>query len=389
MRDLLEMYTAASHRLKVQFFDPAKSPGLAKRYNIEEYNTAVFSSKDKEAKIKGQTEEEITNALIQVSRDAKKTVYFLQGHGEASIDETRENGYSHIKEELEKENFIVKKLVLLNEPGIPHDCSVLVIAGPKVAITPQELKVINEYLVMAGRALFLADPRETTGLENFLLPWGVKLGNDVIIDRVARALVGSELMPVATQYEEHPLTRNFRYATAYPMARSVDVTDKNDHGAADTVIGRTSPQSWAETDLSTLFEKNAADFNADKDRQGPIPLIVAATAPGKMPPEETPGETGKKLEEKVPETRIVVIGCSQFPNNQYCSFPGNSNFLMNTIAWLAEEEDLISIRPSTQSPKTISLTREQASLVFYSSLFGLPGAVLIIGIVVWVRRRNR
>ncbi len=146
MRDMLDMYQAESRRLKAQFFDPAKNPGLAKKYNIEEYNTTVLTSGDKEVKIKGLGEEDITNALIQVSREARKTLYFLEGHGEIPIDQADDNGFSFLKEQLEKENYVVRKLMLVREPGIPHDCSVLIVAGPRVAVTPQEIRVINDYL---------------------------------------------------------------------------------------------------------------------------------------------------------------------------------------------------------------------------------------------------
>lgn len=384
MKDLLTMYQAESRELKVQFYDPAKNPGLAKRFNIEEYNTTVFTSGEKETKITGFGEEEITNALIQVSRDLRKTVYFLEGHGEVNIDAAEPNGYTIAKERLEKENYVVKKLQLATAPAFPHDCAVLVLGGPQVAVTPPELKAIDDYLTSGGRALFMVDPKAGPGLESFLMPWGVRLGEDIIVDRVSRVFGGDELMPIVTAYEEHDLTKKFNYATFYPLARSVDTAEKNDRGATDTVVGRSSEQSWAETD------PKLAEFNEGKDRLGPIPLIVAVTAEGKKREDASePGESEKKLEENPPQTRMVVFGDSDFANNTYYSFSGNMNLFLNTVAWLAEEEDLISIRPSTQAPKTIALSREQASLIFWSTIIILPALVLVAGTGVWMRRRNK
>lgn len=385
MKDLLEMYQAESRMVRVQFFDPAKNPGLAKRFNIEEYNTTVFTSDERETKIKGITEEEVTNALIQVSRDAHKNVYFLAGHGEASIEQADQNGYTVAKEQLEKQNYTVKKLELATAPSFPADCTVLVVAGPRVGITEPELKAIDEFLTRGGRVLFMVDPRTTSGLEKFLAPWGVTVGEDIIVDRVSRLFGGDELMPIITQYEEHDLTKNFEIMTAFPVARTVDAAGSSDRGATATVVGRTSDQSWAETD------PRVAEFDPATDRRGPLPMFVSVTAEAKKEDEEPPAgdEGGKKLEEKAPQTRIVVFGDSEFPNNTYSASLGNMNLFLNTVAWLAEEEDLISIRPTTQTPKTVSLTREQAEWIKWSSLVFLPGAVLIVGMGVWSRRRNK
>lgn len=384
MRDLLSMYQAETRQLKVQFFDPAKNPGLAKRFNIDEYNTTVLTSAERETKIKGLGEEDFTNALIQVSRDTHKTVYFLQGHGETDIDSKDQLGLSQAKENLEKENYIVKKLPLATASAFPADCSVLVIAGPQAGVTPDEQRVIEGYLEAGGRALVMLDPGSPSGLESFLQPWGVKLADDVIVDLNPRVIGGDPRMVFVDRYEEHALTKKFDFYTVFPLARSVDTTPQNDHGATPTVIARSSEESWAETD------KKAVKYDEGQDTRGPIPVMVAITSEGKSSSSSTEStDATKKLDVKPPQVRMVVVGNSAYPDNAYAHYFGNMNFFLNTIAWLAEEEDLISIRPSTQAPKTISLTRDQSMTVLWSSLVFLPAVVLIGGVAVWARRRNK
>ena len=89
------------------------------------------------------------------------------------------------------------------------------------------------------------------------------------------------------------------------------------------------------------------------------------------------------------EGRLAVFGDSDFASNAYYNLSGNGNFFLNTVNWLTEEADLISIQPKTSSPRTIQLTPSQGRMIFFTSIIILPLIVLITGISVWVRRRAK
>ncbi|MGA2363513.1 MAG: Gldg family protein [Candidatus Aminicenantales bacterium] len=389
MENLLKICAYHSARIKFEFIDPDKNPGLVKRYDVTQDGTTVFEAGGKESRITASSEEDITNALIKVTRAGKKVIYFLEGHGEATLAETGDSGYSTAKTELEKLSYEVKKQSLALADSFPKDCALLIVPGPQKDLLPNELDTINKYIQDGGRVFFMVDPETAPGMKPFLVRYGFKLDDDIVVDTVSRLLGGDYFMPVVSQYEEHPITRKFGYATFYPYARSVEISDTKPEGATLTALAKTSPNSWAERELTEKQVK----FDKDKDRQGPITL--AAVASLKVKPEEASPAEAKPVEKAAgekttneKEARIAVVGDSDFIKNNYYNLSGNGNFFLNIANWLTEESDLISIQPKTQTPRTIQLTPSQGRLLFFASIVILPLAVLIIGVYVWLRRRS-
>ena len=146
MENLLDLYAYHSNRIKVEFIDPDKNPGLVKRYDVTQDGTSVLEAGDKESRITTSSEEDVTNALIKVTRAEKKIIYFLDGHGEGSVDESGENGYSTVKAELEKLGYEVKKQTLALADRFPKDCALLVVPGPQKDLLPNEYETIKSYL---------------------------------------------------------------------------------------------------------------------------------------------------------------------------------------------------------------------------------------------------
>jgi ABC-type uncharacterized transport system involved in gliding motility auxiliary subunit len=412
LEDLLKNFGYYSKKIKYEFIDPDKNPGLVKAYGITQDGTTILEAGGKENRITTSTEEDLTNALIKATRESKKVIYFLEGHGEHSIEQTEEVGYSFAKDELEKLGYEAKKLTLALSETFPQDCALLVIPGPQKDLLPNELETIQGYIYKGGRVFFMADPEVAPGLVPYLSGLGVKLENDVVVDTVSRLFGGDYFMPVITDYESHEITRNFRYATFFPYARSVEPVDPKPEGITTSLLGKTSPNSWSERQL----DQKQVTFDKEKDKQGPIPLAVVATI--QVKPEQKKAETQeaaaekaepqklaeqKKAEEKkdedkkpeeapVPEPkkegRLAVFGDSDFASNRYYGLSGNGNFFLNAVNWLTEESDLISIQPKTSSPRTVQFTPSQGRLIFFVSVVILPLAILILGIFVWLKRRS-
>jgi ABC-type uncharacterized transport system involved in gliding motility auxiliary subunit len=412
LEDLLKNFTYYSKKVKYEFIDPDKNPGLVKAYGITQDGTTILEAGGQETRITSATEEDLTNALIKSTRESKKVIYFLEGHGEHSIEQTEEGGLSSVKDELQKLGYEAKKLTLALSETFPKDCALLVIPGPQKDLLPNELETIRDYIDKGGRVFFMADPEVAPGVAPFLGGFGVKLTNDVVVDTVSRLFGGDYFMPVITEYEGHEITRNFRYATFFPYARSVEAADPKPAGVTISILGKTSPNSWSEREL----EKKQVTFDKDRDQQGPIPLALVATievkpeekkpespaaAGEKAEPEKPAGQEepgGKKTDETKPATppppeqkkegRIAVFGDSDFASNRYYGLSGNGNFFLNTVNWLTEESDLISIQPRTSSPRTVQFTPSQGRLLFFVSVVFLPLIILILGVSVWARRRS-
>jgi ABC-type uncharacterized transport system involved in gliding motility auxiliary subunit len=379
LEDLLKIYAYHSPRVKYEFIDPDKNPGLVKRYEVTQDGTAIFESGDKDTRITETTEEAVTNAMIKVTRAKSKTILFLEGHGEKSTGATDENGISFAKDELAKLGYQVKKQTLARPEALTAECALLVVPGPQKDLAPGELDAVAAYLKAGGRVLFLLDPQAAPALPGFLAGFGFKLENDILFDRPS-ILGGDYLMPVMSELAEHAITRNFRYATVYPLARSVDVVEPKPEGvAASQVLGKTSENAYAKKGFALKPKMTLKEiaFDAKTDRRGPIPLAGLATL---KPATDAAGKAG-------PEGRLVVFGDSDFAVNRYFDAYGNGNLFLNAANWLTEEADLISIQPKTQNPRTIQLTPGQGRTIFWFSVVLLPLLVLTFGLSVWFRRR--
>jgi len=189
MFDLLQEYSYHSPRFTYRFIDPDRNPEETLKYGITEYRVTLIRSGNSQEKIGFESEEKITNAVLRVMRDEVKTVYFLKGHGENDTSSQDKDGYRAAREAIEKENFNVKEIVLLSEKEVPADASVLVVSGSKKEFLPEELERLSKYIKRGGRVLPMVDPGAPPGLINFTKQFGFKIGDDIIIDKLARCSV--------------------------------------------------------------------------------------------------------------------------------------------------------------------------------------------------------
>jgi ABC-type uncharacterized transport system involved in gliding motility auxiliary subunit len=387
-RDLYSTYAYASPKISYQLVDPDKHPEMAERYKVSVMNTTHIQVGDDEknagTNVTELNEEALTNALIRATKNTKKVIEFLDGHGEADPDDAQNTGgFGQLKKDLEGEGYEVRKLELAQLPKVPDDASIVVVAGPQKPLLPHETEQLQEYLKHDGRVIAMFRPRkpdqsvDEKALVDLVSQWGVKVGDDIVVDQVVRLFAGPALglNPIVQDYGEHPITRNFKQRTVFPMTRSLTIESNLKNGLTVTPLAKTSDTSWAENDLDTLFKQQKAQLDA-KDTRGPIDLAVAVD--GNL---DTLG-WGKGV------ARMVVFGSTDFVDNQYISNFFNRDFFVNSADWLAGEENSISIRPRSLRASRFRLTVDQFSVVFALSVLLLPELLLIAGIAVWWERRN-
>ncbi len=385
--NLIDGYLSLSDKIKLSFVDPDRNPAIVKQYGITTYDTVAFESGKQETKVQNPTEENLTNAFAKVIRDEKKTIYFLKGHGEKDIESKENQGYSAAKEALMKDGFEVKPLLLLQSGAIPDDASVLIVSGPEKPILPEEEKLIAEYLDKGGAVLLQADPKTEFGLTDLLEKWGVGLQQDIIIDPLSKLFGGDFATPVISQYTLHAITKDFGLDTVYPVLRSVTANEVE--GIETTELMQSGQNSWAETD----FDSKKVKFDQGVDRMGPVPVaVLASTKTGEEQPElpagHAPVDPPEKSPSGKPKGRLLVIGDSDFASNGYFRAGGNGDFFLNAASWLAEEENLISIRPRERKDSPLQLTRASGSAMYILGLVVFPGLVVLAGVRNWWRRRR-
>jgi len=385
-RSLYDSYAYASPKITYELVDPDKHPELAEKYKISVMGTTHIQydgDKGEGTNITELSEENLTNGIIKVTKGVKKIVYFLTGEGEGDPDDTEHpEGMGSLRQSLEGESFEVRKLSLATQANVPADCNILVVAGPQKPLTQHVLDQIDAYLKGGGRAVVtlqaprLDNPNAEAGLIKLMDSWGVKIGNDIVVDQVLRLFAGPALglSPIVTTYGDHPVTKGFNQRTVFPMTRSVEPQGVNPKpGLAVTAIAKTSDTSWAEVDLEGIFKRQTATFHTG-DRRGPITVADAIEADQQF--------TGKDS-----HPRLIIYGSTEFADNQYVN-SYNRDLFMNSVDWLAGEEKAVSIRPHTVRASRMRLTVDQFNVLFALSVLMLPELLLIIGIAVWWERRN-
>ncbi|SRR5579875_73253 len=391
-RSLYERYAYASPLVSYEIIDPERHPELAERFKVTLMGTTHIQYGGDQGigtNVTDLSESAITNAIIKVSQGETKTACFLEGHGEADIDDAQHNGgFAFVRQALEGEAYKIKKVLLATEPTVPKDCNVMVIAGPEKALLPQELDELSNYLKSGGNLLVLLRPPrpdmpiDESGLVKLLDQWGVKAGNDIIVDQVIRLFAGPALglSPIVQDYNpSQPITQNFTQRTVFPMTRSVEPEDHTKPGLHVTWLARTSKSSWAETDLDGIFKRQEASLGPE-DHKGPVTVCDAVEA--------DLDHAGGTSTNKAGKARMVVCGSTEFADNQHFNDFYNRDFFMNSVDWLTGQVNEISIRPRTLRASRFRLTVAQFAIVFALSVLLLPELLLITGIVVWWKRRN-
>jgi ABC-type uncharacterized transport system involved in gliding motility auxiliary subunit len=396
LKELLIEYRTVSPRVRYEFIDPDRQPDVAKQNEVTVYGTVqnpfsgaqlkfgtvIISYGTRREKIEKRSEEvqeeDLTNAIIKVGRSEAKKIYFIQGHGEKDPADTERTGYSEAKKAMEGQGYKVETLNLATEGKVPEDAKVLILAGATTEPFSQEQQFMADFLNKGGAGiLLLVDPHPAPSFDAFLKNWGIKVDNDLVLDvsGVGRLMGAGPSIPLVTTYENHKITDRFKAMTFFPLTRSVEPDKSLPSGTTVDTLFKSNQNSWGETNLNS----RQASYDPGTDLKGPLSLAVAAVKEVKPSSDSSPAV----------KSRVVVAGTSNFPVNAYFPLQGNGNLFLNMVSWLAQDEDLISIRPKAPEDRRLVLSESQMSMLQLIAVFVLPGIALILGIVVVANRRRK
>jgi ABC-type uncharacterized transport system involved in gliding motility auxiliary subunit len=278
---------------------------------------------------------------------------------------------------------------------------VVIVAGPRRDLLESETEALSTFLGRGGHLFVMIDvdpnkPDAIPGLAAFVKRYGLEVGNDVVIEtNPLGRLVGADyLMPVVLTYERHAITKELgNLMTIFPVVRSVQVAKDLPQGITAQGLAMTSTESWAKTDLKGLQE-GRLEVGTESDRRGPLTIAAVATINPSTNNAGTSAGSDAEATDQPDQTksaraaRLVVFGDAEFANNNFLPFQGNGNLFLNTVSWLAEEEDLIAIRPRTGGGSgPVMLTTAQVWPIFWLPVVLLPLGVLGSGAVVFLRRK--
>ena len=372
MLNLLKLYEGQNKKIEISAIDTDLRPDLVKAKGIIQNGTVIINYQDKETSFPLIDELSVTNALLKSLRDDKIVLYLVTGHQELSCLENSPEGISILCQKLRDQNYEVKDLDLTKVMKIPSDATAVFVLGPATGFLKQEVDLIEEYIKDGGSFFLALAPAFKSELYDNLTrlvePYGLKLGKDVVIDRLSTIQGAEATIPIVSSYENnHPITEGFSLRTVFPLSSSVSTIEGKDTAE---IIAMTSafPGSWAETNLKAVTE-GKAEFEEKKDIKGPVGLLGVAEGTGKS------------------TSRVALLGSSSFLINAYQAQSGNTTLFLNTISWMINDEGIISFNRPGLEEFPVILSAQHLQLIFVISILVVP--IVFFGAAIFVYRRRR
>lgn len=374
LEQLLQNYRRYSDRFQFRFVNPEQEIGLAQQYGIQSLGEIYLNYGDKQQKIEvgnvaaGETltETKLTNGIERIKRDRPINIYFLQGHGEASLDLV-EGGLAQAASNLEDRGNTVQVLNLATTGKIPDDTNLITIAGATRKLLAAEVSTLQQYLRAGGSLLLLLSPNTDIGITPILQNWGLELDNRLVVDGsgAGNVMGFGPAVAIVNDYGEHPITNSFRNGISlFPETRPLKVVEKPE--ISSVAIARTTPQTWAESDL----RQEQITFDVNRDLSGPLNVAIAS------------------IREQPDPARLVAFGSTTFATNGWFEQQLNGDILLNSINWLVgEDQDTLSLRPKEVANRRINLGSLQTTLISWLALRIMPFAALVTGVYLWWKRR--
>jgi ABC-type uncharacterized transport system involved in gliding motility auxiliary subunit len=371
-----------------RFLDPELQKSIADRYNVTNFPVIVFEDMS-EGRLQQvstfQEQDFVTGVLVATGVDQKR-VYFLTGHNEASITRDRvtgntdQEGLDLALEGIRNDNYRVLPLNLKQDGSVPEDAAMLLIAGPKSDLDQDEFLALNNYIKGGGRVLALLDPGSPNTFANLFFQWGVVVEEDSIADLISNV----------SEQALTPLIQRANSQFPPSSVNGVSITEQLDSAFFPGVtavepfrapedqppfidfipLAASTPGSWLESDTEDV------NFTPTEDLRGPFFVASLVVATGTI--------DESQFHE---QAKMVIFGDSDFARNRFFASVNNADFLLNSVNWLADDYELISIRPKLVPYRELVVTSRERDFMKWSSWFIPPAVMLLIGAVVWWRRR--
>ena len=440
IRHILKKYQRYNRKMfSFQIVNPMDAPSLAECYGakqktsrnqrmiplivsrgkcVKQNNREVFQGK--KIVIPDPSEQSITNKLIKVSREGQKEICFLTGRNQPKLDDkTGRYGYGIFKKQLEDKGFSTRSINIISKQSVPSSCTVLVNAAPDLAVFMRrglgkyaarlssiEATMIQTYLNKGGKMLVFQEPQVTTGLETVLRRFGIISSKNLVVD-FAVNYQRSPMRPLTLSFAKaHDITKGFtgRFRGVFSFVSPVTIATGRPPGVVLTSLTKTTQvrfsrrvsnrsccsfsipdirnsgfrqliglsRNWKHRTVLSNVARGIVHQLVKDAKNGPFSLAVAAS---------------KKLKGTNKQTRLVVFGDSAIASNFLFRF--DHPLVMNSIAWLAQEKDLVHIPAKRRKPSRIFLTSTQRNIINYTSMYGIPGTFLFIILLVMAIRRQK
>lgn len=371
IRDLVGLYQRFKDDISLEFINPDTVPEQVRELGITGGGAIIINYRGSSENIQTLGEQQLTNALLRLSRREERWIAFVSGHGERKPSGETNFGMGIFAAELERKGLGVQTINLA-ETAIPSNTNLLVLASPRVELLPGEVAALLDYLERGGNLLWLTEPGTLQSLEPLADQLGLLVLPGKVVDATSTMFgVENPSFVVVTGYPNHAVTKEISAVSVYPEAAALEI---NDTTAWDTSpLLTTLERSW--TELGALEGEIRFDEDSD-ERAGPLDIGVALER-------DRPGAGDDE------QQRVVVIGDGDFLSNTYLGNAGNLGLGLNIVHWLSHDDAFIDIRVRAAPDTALVLDRNMLAVIAIGFLVGLPLLLLLSGIIIWLRRRRR
>jgi gliding-associated putative ABC transporter substrate-binding component GldG len=379
-------------------------------------------------------EYDLTSAIKKVVMETIPTVGFLTGHGERDINKD----YALIKGAIDQQ-YETKTVSLENGQLVSDEIDTLIIGGPRTDFSERDLFAIDQFVMRGGKLMVLLDMAELNlemgliatplnlSINKLLESYGIKVNNDMVLDRFNDRLTYSESPNNVVQYittvnypyfvkafkqnfdTTNPIVRGLETLT-FPWTSSIDLIERKVKDASVIKLVQSSENAWTQKGRYDLNPKQDFNVPPDQEAQYILAAIVENSfssyfAGKEIPPaqksEETPEQAEPPAEQSEPEqiieysptTNIMVIGGSYFiTTDSLRRFNSNAVFFLNAVDWLTQGEDLIGIRTRNVTERPVrELSEKVISFIKFINIFGVSLMVISAGLfrMYWRKREKR
>lgn len=401
--ELLTIAARQNGHFRVRAVDLDKEPAAARRLGVRAYNTAILTAEDRRVVVENSVDlAQMAYAVLRVLKKTTDVLCFVIGHGETFSQAPPHVHYSHVEtlkghdvpgsgdvvvgapDGLDRLQLAVTTLGYTTRAiapatltAIPPDCVLVADIGPRRAYAPGEASVLADYLAGGGRLLLMIDPAFPIGRElgGLLDRAGVASEPAMVIDPLNH--YGPDDSKVAVPYYPPHLITDRVALTVFPEARPIRVGPVPG-GIAASILASSSNDSY----LRPLPQGGQAGRPSVPAAAAAAPpprsAILAVALEGRWPGAATSSEK---------PFRLVLVGNSNFATNAYFPYVSNGDLAIGIVRWLAGDEALPAVKPPSFSLERVDLTRRQMRDIFVAVEIVLPASVILLGAVVWWRRR--
>lgn len=388
----LTKYKELSSNIKLTYVDPAVSPNFYQKYTDEPVTTnsiiAVCGERTKvipyseiyESEMDYQTyssrttgydaEGQLTSAIQYITSDDLQTVYEITGHGEEAIS-------GNFKEAIEKMNLNLQSLTLLATEKMPEDCEMVVINGPTADFSKDDADKIIQYLEDGGKAL-ITTQYTTDKMSNFkkiLTAYGLELAQGGVIEGDAEHY-SQNPMYLLPNIESDTITSEVSGEYLFvPFAQGLSYSekeedDKKEDSTSYTKLLTTSDQAFLKADYLNMqtFDKEEGDVD------GPFVL-------------------GVSVADSATDAQLIVYSSTRMFSDEADSIvAGNNSTLfassINHLVGETDESNLIVIPVKEYTMESLTVPQSAVILTGFLTVIAIPIVFIIIGVVIWMRRRK-